>query len=242
MASATPEKRLNLAQQLVQDLSQQILSGELPAGSKLPTEEAVTKARGVSRTVVREAMSRLQAEGLVETRRGIGTFVVDAIPAGDFQSASPGMGGAYNAVAIIELRLCLEVEAAAIAAQRATPEQLAAMRAALDGAVDTQSAPCMRTDFEFHLQIAQCTGNSFFIDTMTHLGHTLLAAAQPAVSGGDAEQRALEAREREQVHAAITRKDAGAARAAMRLHLVNCLTRARRAVSECPKTDRTSVA
>lgn len=178
-----PEKRLNLAQQLVHDLSQQILSGELPAGSKLPTEEAVTKARGVSRTVVREAMSRLQAEGLVETRRGIGTFVVDAIPAGDFQSASPGMGGAYNAVAIIELRLCLEVEAAAIAAQRATPEQLAAMRAALDGAVDTQSVPCMRTDFEFHLQIAQCTGNSFFIDTMTHLGHTLLAAAQPAVSG-----------------------------------------------------------
>ncbi|WJD60839.1 FadR/GntR family transcriptional regulator [Pseudomonas kurunegalensis] len=241
MASATPEKRLNLAQQLVQDLSQQILSGELPAGSKLPTEEAVTKARGVSRTVVREAMSRLQAEGLVETRRGIGTFVVDAIPAGDFQSASPGMGGAYNAVAIIELRLCLEVEAAAMAAQRATPEQLAAMRAALDGAVDTQSAPCMRTDFEFHLQIAQCTGNSFFIDTMTHLGHTLLAA-QPAVSGGDAGQRALEAREREQVHAAITRKDAGAARAAMRLHLINCLTRARRAVSECPKTDRTSVA
>ena len=100
------------------------------------------------------------------------------------------------------------------------------MRAALDGAVDTQSVPCMRTDFEFHLQIAQCTGNSFFIDTMTHLGHTLLAAAQPAVSGGDAEQRALEAREREQVHAAITRKDAGAARAAMRLHLMNCLTRA----------------
>lgn len=62
MASATPEKRLNLAQQLVHDLSQQIRSGELPAGSKLPTEEAVTKARGVSRTVVREAISRLQAE------------------------------------------------------------------------------------------------------------------------------------------------------------------------------------
>ncbi|MNM40026.1 HTH-type transcriptional regulator LutR [compost metagenome] len=242
MASATPDKRLNLAQQLVHDLSQQILSGELPAGSKLPTEEAVTKARGVSRTVVREAMSRLQAEGLVETRRGIGTFVVDAIPAGDFQSASPGMSAAYNAVAIIELRLCLEVEAAAIAAQRATPEQLAAMRAALDEAAHAQSAPCIRSDFEFHLQIAQCTGNSFFIDTMTHLGHTLAAAAQQAVPAGSAEQRALEAREREQVHAAIARRDTGAARAAMRLHLVNCLSRAQGAVNERPRTGRTSTA
>lgn len=226
MASATPDKRLNLAQQLVHDLSQQILSGALPAGSKLPTEEAVTKARGVSRTVVREAMSRLQAEGLVETRRGIGTFVVDAIPAGDFQSASPGMSAAYNAVAIIELRLCLEVEAAAIAAQRATREQLAALRTALDESTDTQ-APCLRSDFEFHLQIALCTGNSFFIDTMTHLGHTLQAAAQQALAEGSAEQRALEAREREQVYAAIAHRDVGAARAAMRLHLVNCLSRAR---------------
>lgn len=142
------------------------------------------------------------------------------------------MGDAYNEVAIIELRLCLEVEAAAIAAQRATAGQLAAMRAALDEAVDTQSAPCMRTDFEFHLRIAQCTGNSFFIDTMTHLGHTLLAVAQQAMPACDAQQRALEALEREQVHAAVTRKDAGAARAAMRLHLVNCLTRAQRSITQ----------
>ena len=224
MPAATPDRRLNLAQQLVHDLSQQILAGELPAGTKLPTEDAFSKARGVSRTVVREAMSRLQAEGLVETRRGIGTFVVDAIPAGDFQAASPGKGSAYNAVAIIELRLCLEVEAAAIAAQRAGAEQLQAMRASLDQAHDPQQAPCTRTDFAFHLQIAQCTGNSFFIDSMTHLGNTLVAAGEQAVPAlGDA----MQVREREQVYSAIARKDADAARAAMRLHLTNCLGRAR---------------
>lgn len=224
MASATPERRLNLAQQLVQDLSQQILAGELPAGSKLPTEDAFSKARGVSRTVVREALSRLQAEGLVETRRGIGTFVVDAFPAGDFQATSPDMGEAYNAVAIIELRLCLEVEAAAIAAQRATAEQLLAMRTALDQARLVGQAPCTRTDFAFHLQIAQSTGNSFFIDSMTHLGNTLVAAGkQAAPIPSDAQQ----VREREQVYAAIAGGDAEVARAAMRLHLTNCLVRAR---------------
>ncbi|MNF87352.1 HTH-type transcriptional regulator Mce2R [compost metagenome] len=67
MVSAAPDRRLNLAQQLVLDLSRKILAGELPAGTKLPTEQVITQERGVSRTVVREALSRLQAEGLVET-------------------------------------------------------------------------------------------------------------------------------------------------------------------------------
>ncbi|HKS14355.1 MAG TPA: FCD domain-containing protein [Pseudomonas sp.] len=232
MARVPPDRRLNLAQQLVLDLSRRILAGELPAGSKLPTEQVFTEERGVSRTVVREAMSRLQAEGLVETRRGIGTFVVDTMRPGDFQDSKPEKGTAYDAAAIIELRLSLEVEAAAIAAQRATPAQLLAIRAALDAAnaleqIDEQST---RIDFDFHLQIAQCTGNSFFIDAMTHLSTTLLAATQPATPGVTEHRRTLQVREREQIYAAVAHKDADAARAAMRLHLTNCLQRARDAV------------
>jgi DNA-binding FadR family transcriptional regulator len=226
MVHATSDRRLSLAQQLVQDFSQQILSGELPAGSKLPTEQAVTQARGVSRTVVREAMSRLQAAGLVETRRGIGTFVVDAIPAGDLQAAGAEKSTAYNAVAIIELRLCLEIEAAAIAAQRASEEQLQAMRAALDAT--RLDPPPAGVDFVFHLLVAQCTGNSFFIDSMTHLHNTLMAAARQS----PAPQRDAEIREREQVYAAIAQQDAELARAAMRLHLTNSLGRAREQVRE----------
>ncbi len=88
MDRVTPDRRLSMTQQLVVDLTQQILAGELPAGSKLPTEQVIIKERGVSRTVVREAMSRLQAEGLVETRHGIGTFVVD--------TARPGISRAAN--------------------------------------------------------------------------------------------------------------------------------------------------
>ncbi|UZE87438.1 GntR family transcriptional regulator [Pseudomonas viciae] len=155
MDRVTTDRRLSMTQQLVVDLTQQILAGELPAGSKLPTEQVIIKERGVSRTVVREAMSRLQAEGLVETRHGIGTFVVDTARPGDFQGSKHVKGGAYDALAVIELRLSLEVEAAGIAAQRSTPEQLQAMREALDAAnafeaTDDESA---RVDFEFHLQI-----------------------------------------------------------------------------------------
>jgi len=229
MDRVTTDRRLSMTQQLVIDLTQQILAGELPAGSKLPTEQVIIKARGVSRTVVREAMSRLQAEGLVETRHGIGTFVVDTARPGDFQGAKHVKGGAYDALAVIELRLSLEVEAAGIAAQRATPEQLLAMREALDvaNALDASDSESARRDFEFHLQVAQCTGNSFFIDAMTHVGNTLITVVQQAGPAVTAENRAQVIREREQVYAALARHDAEAARASMRLHLINMLQRIR---------------
>ena len=70
-------KHRSLAQELVTELSERIRSGQLKRGDKLPTESAIMEEQGVSRTVVREAISRLQASGLVETRHGIGTFVLD---------------------------------------------------------------------------------------------------------------------------------------------------------------------
>ncbi|MCG6574059.1 FadR family transcriptional regulator [Pseudomonas sp. AF32] len=229
MDRVTTDRRLSMTQQLVVDLTQQILAGELPAGSKLPTEQVIIKERGVSRTVVREAMSRLQAEGLVETRHGIGTFVVDTARPGDFQGGKHVKGGTHDALAVIELRLSLEVEAAGIAAQRATPQQLLMMREALDAAneLDAADSESARKDFEFHLLIAQCTGNSFFIDAMTHVGNTLIAVVQQAAPAVTNENRALVIREREQIHAALTRCDAEAARASMRLHLINMLRRIR---------------
>ena len=229
MDRVTPDRRLSMTQQLVVDLTQQILAGELPAGSKLPTEQVIIKDRGVSRTVVREAMSRLQAEGLVETRHGIGTFVVDTARPGEFQGSKHVKGGAYDALAVIELRLSLEVEAAGIAAQRATPEQLLVMREVLNvaNAVDPTDDDSARVDFEFHLQIAQCTGNSFFIDAMAHVGNTLIVVVQQAGATVTGEKRALVAREREQIYAALARRDAEAARASMRLHLINMLRRVR---------------
>jgi GntR family transcriptional regulator, transcriptional repressor for pyruvate dehydrogenase complex len=218
MPHASPDRRPSLAQRLVLVLSEKIHAGEWPAGSKLPTEQVLTEAHGVSRTTVREALSRLQAEGLVETRRGIGTFVVDAVRPGETEGEAPEKGSACDAVAIVELRLSLEVEAAGIAAQRANAAQLEAMRAALDQADD---------DFAFDLQIALCTGNSFFIDAMSHLGSSLMGDAAPVF---DEPQRARWSREREQVFASISRKDVEGARAAMRLHLVNCLSHARAAL------------
>ena len=78
-------KHRSLAQELVAELSQRIRDGLIKRGEKLPTESAIMEEQGVSRTVVREALSRLQAAGLVETRHGIGTFVLDTPSASGFR-------------------------------------------------------------------------------------------------------------------------------------------------------------
>jgi DNA-binding FadR family transcriptional regulator len=148
------------------------------------------------------------------------------------QGSQDEKGSAYDTVAIIELRLSLEVEAAAIAAQCASPSQLLAMRAALDEAhaLDLLGEQSTGLDFEFHLQIAQCTANSFFVDAMTHLGSMLVSTAQQTTPVVTEQLRSLQVREREQIYAAVARQDVEAARAAMRLHLTNCLQRARSVV------------
>ncbi|MDC6169985.1 FadR/GntR family transcriptional regulator, partial [Paucibacter sp. XJ19-41] len=120
-----------LALGLVEALGDRIREGRLNAGDKLPTEAAIMAEFEVSRTVVREAISKLQAAGLVETRHGIGTFVLGLGEGAAFRIAPDQMGTLTDVVAVLELRIGVETEAAALAAQRRSAAQLAAMQEAL---------------------------------------------------------------------------------------------------------------
>jgi GntR family transcriptional repressor for pyruvate dehydrogenase complex len=165
-------RRGGLVQEVVQHLQQLMQSGQIQAGDKLPTESAIMGDMSVSRTVVREAISRLQASGQVETRHGIGTFALQAPTTHNFRIAEQDMATLDDVIAVLELRISLETEAAGLAAQRATPEQLTAMAAALHGfsmAIHNQS-DAVPSDFLFHMEIAKATGNRHFADLMTYLG------------------------------------------------------------------------
>jgi GntR family transcriptional repressor for pyruvate dehydrogenase complex len=224
----------SLAHELVDGLGGQIRSQALRPGDKLPTESEIMQAWGVSRTVVREALSRLQAAGLVETRHGIGTFVL-APPASGFGLEPSELPTAGDVLAVLELRISLETEAAGLAAQRRSEQQLADIRAALDeleanreGKGDT-----VTPDMRFHMLIAAATGNRYFAEIMGHLGTTLIPRARinsPRVAHEDLPQylRRVNA-EHEEIYEAIARRDPEAARAAMRLHLTNSRERLRRA-------------
>lgn len=162
-----------LAHDIVAELTQRILLGQLAPGEKLPSESAIVREHGVSRTVVREAISKLQAAGLVETRHGIGTFVLER---DQRQGIHLSRDTAASVRGIIELRMGLETQAAALAARRRTEEQLLQMRQALDDHQDSlaNNDSSVEPDLRFHQLIAQATGNSCFTDIIAQLGRSAI--------------------------------------------------------------------
>ncbi|MBL8384198.1 MAG: FadR family transcriptional regulator [Burkholderiales bacterium] len=225
----------SLTQQLVDRLSARIRSGEIPVGSKLPTEAEIIAAHGVSRTVVREALSRLSAAGLTETHHGVGTFVRELGQGADFRIDPHLMSAMAEVLAVLELRISMETEAAALAAQRRSDHQLISMRKALDefaGAV-ARGEGTVEHDFGFHLQIALATGNRYFSELMRYLGTMVIPRSRlntAALAQLDRREYLLRVdREHHDIFDAIARADAEAARAAMRTHLANSRERLRRA-------------
>jgi GntR family transcriptional regulator, transcriptional repressor for pyruvate dehydrogenase complex len=226
----------SLSHDLVESFSQKIHTQQLRPGDKLPTESALMQAYGVSRTVVREAISRLQAGGLVDTQHGIGTFVLAQSTESNFRLAPGDVATATDVLAVLELRISLETESAGLAAQRRSAEHLEAMRLALDlfeANVET-GGDTVAPDVDFHLHIARATGNRYFVDVMSHLQTTLLPRARlNAARLPPAEQAAYLHRinqEHEHIYEAIARADVEGARAAMRMHLGNGRERQRRAL------------
>ncbi|MBS0342386.1 MAG: FadR family transcriptional regulator [Proteobacteria bacterium] len=228
-----PRRRARgLAHGLVEDLGDKIRSQVLRPGDKLPTESEIMQAYGVSRTVVREALSKLQAAGLVETHHGIGTFVLEPRQSGVFRLDAGEVAASIDVLAVLELRISLETEAAGLASTRRTEEQLRAMRMALDDfeANVAQAGDTVAPDFRFHLEIARATGNQYFADIMSHLGTTIIPRTRiQAISNQtrSAEYLSRVNREHEEIYAAIARHDPESARAAMRIHLTNSRERLR---------------
>lgn len=234
-APATPRKKhRNLAQGVVEHITVDIGTGMLKPGDKLPTESAIMELHGVSRTVVREAISYLSATGWVETRHGIGTFVIERKqPA--IGIAAESIVTVLDVLAMLELRISMEAEAAALAAQRRSEDQVAELARVLGSMQASVAAgsPAVDADVKFHQVIAQATGNRYFVDILTQLGNTIIPRSRvnmPQLGQDDPAQYLDRVnREHEDIFNAIMRRDPEGARAAMRTHLSNSRERLRQA-------------
>lgn len=229
---APPVRRVRgLAHAVVEDFSGRIRDRILVPGDKLPTESEIMRAHDVSRTVVREAISRLQAAGLVETRHGIGTFVLQPRAGGVFRLDPSELSTSADVLAVLELRISLETESAGLAAMRRSEAHLQAMAQALDDFERNvrSGGDTVAHDFRFHLQIAEATGNPYFADIMNHLGTTLIPRTRIAALRVQRSTEYLDRvnREHEEIYSAIARQDPDSARAAMRIHLTNSRERLR---------------
>lgn len=230
-------RRETLTSQLIRSLTERIATGRIKPGDKLPSEQELIEEFNVSRTVVREAISSLRAAGLVATQQGVGAFVLQA-PAEPFRIDESSLDLLKEIISVLELRIALEAEAAALAAQRRRPEQVEAMRAALDRmeAAIAASEDAVASDLDFHQLIAESTGNPHFTHLFNYLGALMIPRTRVQTfrlfAGDKTEYLRRVNREHEDIYQAIARQEADAARSAMRLHLSNSRERLRRAMEQ----------
>jgi GntR family transcriptional regulator, transcriptional repressor for pyruvate dehydrogenase complex len=222
----------NLAERVIARLGADIRGGRLEPGARLPTEQALTSSLGVSRTVVREAVAALRADGLVVTRRGSGAYVADPA-AGPFRIGAARANTLADVLDVMELRLAVEVEAAALAAERASRRQVAAIRTAWRG-IDTalrRGEGAVAEDFGFHRAIAEATGNRQFPRFLEFLGsHVIPRQSVRLTRDTPAERRTYLERiqhEHGRIVDGISGEDPIEARRAMREHLTRSLDRYR---------------
>jgi GntR family transcriptional repressor for pyruvate dehydrogenase complex len=215
--------RETLTSQLVRALTERISQGELKPGDRLPTEQDLIETFGVSRTVVREAISSLRATGLVTTQQGVGAFVRE-VPQATLQT-SASMETVHEVIHVLELRIGVEVEAVALAAQRrkthhvqALREAVARMEEAIEASHDT-----VKPDLDFHRTVADATGNPHFAHMFNYLGALLIPRTRIETHRFAPEDRQSYLRrvnrEHQMIVHAVEHGDVEGACSAMRMHL-----------------------
>lgn len=222
-----------LSDQVAEKLAAEIRRGGLAPGDKLPTEARLALQFGVSRTVVREAVSRLKSLGLVDSRQGSGVFVTANATFAPLQFEARQAASQEAVVQMVEVRRALEAEVAALAAQRRTAADMKQIRVAvkaLDDAVQ-KGGNGVREDVQFHRAIAEAARNPFLLQTLEYLGQFLHGATQ--VTRANEARRLDFAQQVRSEHAAIVQAlqagDAEAARQAAAGHMGNAIVRIRSA-------------
>ena len=222
-----------LADRVTAVLLEKIKNGEFPPGTRLPTEHVICERFGVSRTVIREAISRLKSEGLVEVRQGSGTIVREANRATAFRLVVDENDSVEAVLRVAELRRGIEAEAAALAAERRTRAQLADIKRAL-AAIDLAAKEArdgVDEDLNFHMAISRATGNSLYPPLLEYLGQfahaAILVTRKNEARRDDFSRQVRE--EHKAIYDAIAAKDPAAARLAVLTHIDNAGARVRAA-------------
>ncbi len=221
-------KPSSFADQVYGRILDEILSGAFAPGSRLPGENDLSESFGVSRPVVRQALARLRVDGLVEARRGSGTYVLSR-PSDNLTDVT-SLTDVSRFLRYQELRLSVEGEAAALAAERRTEKALSDIMRAHEqfaqqighGTFDAES------DRAFHLAILDATGNEFFRGALEGSGVVLsdfMGISLSITRTGSTDRARKVVSEHTDIVEAIRKRDAVWARAAMELHIIHARRR-----------------
>ena len=224
-------RRPSLSLEVASDLKRQINGKAFVPGGRIPSEAELCAAYEVSRTVVREAIVRLRSEGLLVSRQGLGVFVSENAAQARFEVDWDQVRTLPQSIALLELRLAVEVESAGLCAQRQTKADAREIRKWMNKTNQQFRDPetsGVHYDFDFHLAIAKATKNPYFYQLLAFLQPIIVPRVKlSALMKGETKEAyyQLIQAEHEAVVSAIERRDETGARNAMRLHLMNSLKR-----------------
>lgn len=184
MDTIQPIKRVNVSDQVFEQLKNQLLNGNWKPGDKLPSENELSEKFQVSRVTIRQALQKLTALGLLETRFGEGSFVKEAEMGNYMNVLVPhAYLGKNSTLEVLEFRQTVETESAGLAAERATPEDIAVLKKILADMeqLKNDSLAFAKADLDFHIAISRITRNSLIIATNTILNDILSVSMQDIV-------------------------------------------------------------
>lgn len=219
----------HLPTQIAAAIEQEITTGALKAGEKLPAELELAKTFGVSRSVVREAIAQLRNEGLVDTRQGVGAFVLELQRRQVIRIESADLVNAESFRSLFQLRVPLEVEAAGLAALHHTAADLKRLDDALEvmhGVHTKWTDDGIAADLVFHNALALCTQNEYYSLFIGFIAEKITSTIAMARARAELEQIVhITIVEHTAVRDAVAARDMHRAREAMRAHIMGAAAR-----------------
>ena len=226
-AMRTVGRAPNLPSQVARMISAEILSGRIRAGDRLPTERELAESFGVSRNVVREAIAKLRFEGVVETRQGVGVFVLGEESRSVLRIDAEILRDSSLMSSLFELRSIIEVEAAGLAAARRNRKDLAAIKTAMLALYSSErSETSADADIEFHRAIVQAADNVYITTFISFIWeHVRTSIAKANLHLDHPTRMPINRKEHTAIYDAIKDRDVDRARERMRAHIANAMSR-----------------
>ncbi|MBV0841449.1 FadR/GntR family transcriptional regulator [Serratia liquefaciens] len=225
--------RQKASHQVLAQLKEGISNGTFPVGEKLPSENLLAEAFGVSRVPVREALGILEVSGIISSRQGGGHRVEQHSLLSKYQPLVLEIADPGEVEALLEMREVIEQQAASMAAERHTEQELRAIELALNHfkrCTLDEGLIGHREDYLFHRAIMQASHNPFFVQILDNMHELYLGVLVYSLSKNlgrqDERQRVID--EHQRVFMAIKARDPAAATAAMQSHLSNVRGKLRR--------------
>lgn len=229
MKARAIDRKPHLPSQVATLIQREITVGRLKPGDRLPTEHSLAQSFGVSRNVVREAMARLRSDGIIDSRQGIGAFLLPRKASAHFRIDAETLTDLVEFGHLFELRAMLEIRAAGLAAERRLPDAIEDLTAALERmrGAEKWASGGVDADLDFHRALARATGNPYIAQMVAFISDQTRSSILQTQERYGTKSEVIEVTiaEHAAIHKAVLSGSSAEARKAMSRHISSAAAR-----------------